>query len=454
MWWKRYIGSPVGISALPRDKLEHLYTISSEQLERMQSQEKALHSEINDITIETTRQLQMTTNKIGTTRGITTSTEDACPANYTASERRCAQLRATISQLTADRDQLEEEIAEQEDILAQYIEMHQVEMPVPKDSLLVGPFNNTDLRKIYGQLQLMAHTAPEECDRDDFFFCLDVLSGESKLLAKRMEEMRERFVKDCETKQEDLDALIAEATRIQRAVKKLQDQMESLTKKAENLRPVMPRVRKDLQNEVRALGSPEKELQEISKEVEELRAVKEKLKEECTTIGAELLLRPLDDVARKNEMEESVQLRQSKTSLDIELHELEQAKARIESNIKSTREAIEEAKRETEEMKKQCKTVQEASTGQKWKFDKLTNAKVSSNDLALIRKWSFQMTPDDMEKHVDQMREHIKLLEKRRNNLKRRTQQLTEQEKQYETQIVQLRELLAAGNINDDDLPA
>ena len=50
MWWKQFIGTPVGISALPRDKLENLYTLSCEQLQKMQNQEAALRSEINDIT--------------------------------------------------------------------------------------------------------------------------------------------------------------------------------------------------------------------------------------------------------------------------------------------------------------------------------------------------------------------------------------------------------------------
>ena len=420
----------------------------------MQSQEKALKSEINDIQIETTRQLQMSGNRISTIKGTDPSSDEVCPPNYSASERRCAQLRATISQLRADIDQVKDEIADQEDLLAQYIELHQVEMPVPKDSLLVGPFNNLDVRRIYWQLKVMAETSVDDADRDDLMFCLDVLSGESKILAKRMEEIRAQFVRDCETKQEDLDALIAEATRVQRAVRKLQDQMELLTKKTEKLRPIMPRARKKLQNEVKALGNPEEELKVITKEVEELKAEKERLKEECTAIGTELLLKPIDDVARKREMEESVQLRQMKTKLDIELHELEQAKIRMESNIKSTREAIEEARHETGEMKKQCEKVKAASTSQKWKFEKLMSAKVSSNDLAVIRKWSNQMTPGEMEKSVMQMREHLKLLEKRKSNLKRRNQQLAEQERQYEAQIVALRELLAAGKINDDDLPA
>ena len=451
MWWKRFIGTPVGISSLPRDKLESLYTLSYEQLQKMQNQESALKSEINDITFETTRQLSMVQNS---SIIVDATSDEVCPPNYSASERRCHQLRATISQMMADKDQLEAEIAEQQDLLCQYIELHQVEAPIPKDSLLVGPFNNTDLRKIYTQLKIMSETAVDDIDKDDFSFCLDVLSGESKILAKRMEQMRALFNEDCVARQEDLDSLITEATRIQRAVQKLHDQMETLTKKSESLRPVLPSVRKDLQTEINALGDTHTKLQRITKEIDALREQKEQLKDECTTIGAELLLRPLDDVARKNEMDESVQLRQKKTNLDLELHELEQTKLRLQSEIQTTKDMIDESNHEAEEMEKQCQIILDASNSQRWKFDKLTEAKVTNNDLALIREWSKKMTPDEMERSSEQMNEHITLLEKRKNNMKRRIKQLSEQEEQYESQIGALKELLDAGKINDEDLPA
>ena len=451
MWWKRFIGTPVGISSLPREKLENLYSLSSEQLQKMQNQEAALKSEINDITVETTRQLSMVQNS---SIIVDASSDEVCPPNYSASERRCHQLRATISQMMADRDQLDAEIAEQQDLLCQYIELYQVEAPIPKDSLLVGPFNNTDVRKIYTQLKIMAETAVDDIDKDDFSFCLDVLSGESKILAKRMEQMKALFNEECVERQDDLDSHITEATRIQRAVQKLHDQMETLTKKSESLRPVLPSVRKDLQNEVKALGDTHTKLEQITKEIDNLRKKKEELKDECTTIGAELLLRPLDDVARKNELEESVQLRQKKTNLDLELHDLEQKKLRLQSEIQATKDSIDECIHEAEEMEKQSQTILDASNSQRWKFEKLTEAKVTNNDLEVIRNWSKKMTPDEMERSNEQMKEHITLLQKRKRNMKRRITQLSDQEKQYEQQIVALKELLDAGKINDEDLPA
>lgn len=449
MWWKRFIGSPVAIVALSREKLEHLYTISDEQLERMQGQEKALNSEIHDITVETTRQLSVSSNKISTTKGMSKHSDEVCPANYSACERRCQQLRAVLSQLAADKDQVEIDIAESEDCLVQYAEVHQVESPVPKESLLVGPFNNTDVRKVYGQLQAMNASTTDENDREDFKFCLVILSGESKKLARWMEDMRAQFEVTCEEKQEELDALISDATRTQRAVQKIGDRMETLTKKLETLRPTLPRVRKDLQQEVQALGDTAGPLRQITAEVELLQKRRDTMKDECADITAEMLMKPIEEATKGDTMEESVQLKQQKTNLDIEMHELQQAKARNKSNIESTRESIEETRRETEEMKRQCQKIKDASDEQRWKFEKLMKANVSSNDLTMIRKWSRQMTLDELESAGGQLNDYVGQLEKRKGNMKRHISQLTEQENQYDEQISILRGLLTVGEIEE-----
>jgi chromosome segregation ATPase len=448
MWWKKFIGSPLGISSLPREKLHHLYAISSEQIQKMKSQDKALRSEIHDISVETTRQLfllqQSTMNVMDPT------SDEVCPANYSASERRCGQLRAKIAQILADTEQVDNEIAENANILAQYIELHQVEQPIPHESLLVGPFNCTDLRKIYTQLSIMAETAATDSDREDYLFCLDILSGESQLLARRMEEMKAQFEQDCLVKQEELDKALAEAQRADKAVRKLRDQMEFLAKKAEQLRPILPSVKKDLQNEVKTLGDTAGQLETLTREIERMRRRKEEYKEKLTTLGAQLLLRPLDDEERKSELDESIKIRQQKTLLDIELHELEQQRMRNESNLGYLKEWIAECERETAEMLQQSQKIREAADLQRWKFDKLNQAQITVNDLEFIQSCSTKMLPDELEKSSDQMREHIKLLEKRKATLKRRKVQLAEQEKQYEAQIQALEELFAAGKVSSE----
>lgn len=450
MWWKRFIGSPIGISALPRERLEHLYVVSDEQIQKMQSQESALRSEINDITVETTRQLSMAQQ---TSIIVDCDRDEVCPANYSASERRCHQLRAQISQLMADREQIDSEIYQQEDVLQQYIELHQIEQPVPKESLLVGPFNNTDLRKIYNQLTLLSRSAQTKSDREDITFCLDVLSGESKKLAKRMEQMKDEFGRSCIEKQEELDSLITEATKYQRLVQKLHDQMEALTKKSEMLRPILPSVRKDLQNEIKSMGDTKTQLREINNEVQKLRERKEELKNECQEISDEILLRPLDDVARRNEMNESVELRQKKTNFEIELHELEQTRNRLESTIASGRESIQDCINENQEMINQCEQIKKATDKQRWKFEKFSLANVTTNDIAFIRMWSRKMSPDELEKSIETLKDGIKLFKKRKINMMRRKEQFIEQEKQYQKQIDEMRELLQQGNIKDEDLP-
>jgi hypothetical protein len=446
MWWKRYIGSPLGISSLPRDKLHHLYTVASEQIQKMKSQERALRSEIHDISVETARQLFLLQQS--TMNVMDPNSDEVCPPNYSASERRCGQLRAKIAQILADTGQVDDEIAENSGLLSQYIDLHAVEQAIPCESLVVGPFNCSDLRRICNHLAVMADTAGTGSEREDCVFCLDILSGESRRLARRMAEFKTEFAAQCLVKQEELENHLADALRAERAVRKLTDQLEMMAKKAENLHPILPSVRRDLQNEVKALGDTEGELADLTREIDEMRALKDQHKATLTALGAQLLLRPLDDGDRKAELDESIRIRQQKTTLGIELHDLEQQRMRNESNLGYVREWTVDCEKETGEMTKQCERIREAADLQRWKFDKLEQARITVGDLAFIQTAATGLLPEELDKATEQKREHIKLLEKRKVTLKRRKVQLADQEKQYDTQIQALEELFTAGRVS------
>jgi myosin heavy subunit len=445
MWWKRFIGSPLGISALPRDKLEHLCIVSSEQLGKMQGQAKALSSEVHDLSVETTRQLfllQQSTMDV-----MHRGSDEVCPPPYSASERRAGQLRGKIAQIMADMDKVDEEIAANSEVLGQYIESHQVDPRIPRDSLLVGPFNNTDLRKIYTELSILAATTGTEADRDDFTFCLDILSGESRLLGRRIEEMRQQFNRGCIDKQEELDALIAEALRVQKCVRKLEDQMDLLSQKAEQLRPVLPSVRKRLQQDIKSLSSTDVEFAEVGEEIKSLRANKDQYKQRVAALRAELLAKPIHDVDRNAEIEQSIQLRQEKTELNIELHEKTQQKLCQESTIKSLEEAIEVSEQQKKVLLEQCDTIRRVSDAHRTQLNMLKQAQLAAQDLPAVIRWSHQILPDELDKSVEEIRERIKLMEKRGSTLERRIQQLIEQDRDYQDQIGRLEELLAAARM-------
>jgi chromosome segregation ATPase len=451
MWWKRFLGSPIGIRALPREKLEHLILVANEQMQKMKNQERALASEIHDLQVETTRQLGL--RQQSTMDVMDPNSDEVCPPRYSASERRCIQLRGKIAQMMADMEKVDTEIAGHEEVLSQYLELHQAESPVPRDSLLVGPFNNSDLRKIYTELSLLAGTTQNKNERDDFIFCLDILSGESKLLGRRIEEMRQQFNQDCVAEQENLDGLIAEGVRLQGCVRKLHDQMELLWKKAEQLRPIAPSIRKDLQNGIKQLSTTTEELGSVTQEVETLRQRRDEYREKLSTLSAELLERPLDDAGRQSEIDESVSLRQQRTRLEIELHELEQTELRNQSTIRSGLEAIEECEVETADIWAQCEKIRDATEGQRWKIEAMQDAHVSVNDVHMIARIAEKYLPDEIIKSIAETKEHISLLKKRNTTMKRRVSQLVEQEGDYQEQIVALQELLATGSsgLADED---
>jgi predicted nucleic acid-binding Zn-ribbon protein len=449
MWWKKFIGSPVGISGLPRDRLEHLYQVSTEQLQKFQAQERALRSEIHDITVETSRQLQMAQQT--TMTGMNPGSPEVCPPNYSASERRCLQLRASISQLMSDLEQIEDEIFEQEDILAQYLEQHHIETPIARESLMVGPFNNTELRRVFSQMSIMAETTLDEVEKEDLLFCLDVLSGESKILARRMEEMKSKFDEDCVAKQEELDSLVTNGLKLQHEIDKLGSKMNTLSRKSEAIEQISPNIRKELQKEIKLMGDTGSPLRQIGREVEKLKSERAELRIRLASVSSDMMSKTSQNAGKTADVEESAALQQRKTRLDLELHELEIAQTRNESNISGTREMIDQCRKEIEEIRQQCEMIREATTGEKWKFEKLSRANITLNDVVVIKEWSQKSTPNEMEKNAEQLREHVKLLEKRRASLRKRTSQLDEQGKQYERQIRELQGLLSSGRLAEEE---
>jgi chromosome segregation ATPase len=444
MWCKRFLGSPIGIRALPRDKLEHLILVSNEQIAKMKNQKRALSSEVHDLQVETTRQLFL--RQQSTMDVMDPDSDEVCPPRYSASERRCGQLRAKIAHLMADMEKVDSEISTHEEILTQYLALHQTEAPIPRDSLLVGPFNSTDLRKIYSELSFLAATTQNKGDRDDFQFCLDILSGESQLLGRRIEEMRQQFNQNCISEQENLDNLISEGVRLQNCVRKLHDQMDILWKKAEQLQPIAPSVRRDLQNGIKQLSHSTSNLEQIAQEVETLRTRRDEYREKLSTLSADLLAQPLDDLTRKAEIDESVRLRQKKTSLEMELNELEQTELRNQSAVNGVEEAIQECELEIEEILGQCEKVKEATEDQKWKVDALGKAKIGVNEIGMILRTMERFLPEELVKSIEEVKEHGNLLKKRYGTMKRRVIQLKEQEADYQAQIVALQELVMTGN--------
>jgi chromosome segregation ATPase len=442
MWWKRFLGSPFAVRALPREKLEHLVIISSEQIQKMKTHTRSLTSEVQDLQIETTRQLSLRP----TADATEPESDEACPPHYSAAERRCVQLRHKIAQLTADMEKLDNEILRREDVLGQHLEMHQAQSPVPRDSLLIGPFNSTDLRKIYSELTLLAATVPNKNDRDDFSFCLDILSCESSLLGRRIEEMRQEFTQNCLMEQETLDGLLGEGQKLQANIRKLDDQMDQLWKNADHSRPVAPGTRRDLQNEIRQLSVTTTDLDGLNQEIESLTVKRDEYKARLGALSGELLARPTDESGRKADIEESLHLKQRRTNLEIQLHELEQAEVQNQSSLLGLRESIDECEAETAEIREQCTRIRGATDDQRWKVDKLKQAKVTVNDVKMILRIMRRFLPQELEKSIEELREHMELLKKRTGTMKRRLTQLTEQQGDYETQIAALQELLATGN--------
>ncbi|KAH0791858.1 hypothetical protein GPJ56_004215 [Histomonas meleagridis] len=370
------------------------------------------------------------------------------PSNFTASERRCTQLQATISQMSADRDQLEMEIEEKQETLNKFIRFYVIDPPIPKDSLLVGPFNNTDLRKIYTNLRIMADTAYDSKERENFSLCLDILSGDSQILARRIVRMREKLDQECIEKQEYIEQLISTTAKSQKAVQKLRSKLESFHKKIQFVSPVLPNARNALKAEVEEIGDTEAVIQKLEEETKNLEKRKESLHLTISDFNSKPFVRPLSEYASEEEIEESKFLKKRKTELDLDLEKSQQRNLRLKSAIKTMKETIIENKQKTKEMKEQSKAIKNTTNEQRWKYEKMTEAKITNNDLVFVGMCAAKTTPNEMEESIQQMKEQIKAMRKKRSELKKKITQMVEQDKQYKEQVVKLEELLKVGTNN------
>jgi predicted nucleic acid-binding Zn-ribbon protein len=300
-------------------------------------------------------------------------------------------------------------------------------------------------------MSIMAETTLDDAEKEDLLFCLDILSGESKILARRMEEMKAKFDEDCVAKQEELDSLVTKGLRLQHDIDKLEGKLHTISRKSESIEQISPKATKDLQKEIDSMGDTTAPFRQISRDVEKLKSERNELRIRVASISSEMMSEPVENSANSSYVEESASLQQKKTRLDLELHELEIAQKRNESIISGTREVIGQCRKEAEEIRDQCEVIREATTGEKWKFEKLSRANITMSDVVVIREWSRKSTPNDMEKSLEQLKEHVKLLEKRRASLRKRTSQLDEQGKLYEDQIRELQGLLSTGQLGEDD---
>lgn len=439
MWWKKYIGNPHGVGELKRSQLEDLLIASCEQYEKMQKQQHALESEIKDLSVESIRKAKVESSAriLQNMKG-----SEICPSNYAASHHRASQLEAQLFQLKNDLAMLNDTISYDDEVLRQMVTAYQVEQPVPKQSLKIGPFNNSDLRKIMSFLTDLQNRTDDPEDLDEITLCINLLNGDSRSIGKFMSNIRENFENTREHFENEIDSITTQCQTYIKKTAKLRESMEALSKLSEQIMPQMPSVRRDLIARVESLGDTHTPYLEAEKNVKQLREKKESLKDECTEYASGMILQPLENGDQRKMLDESVQIKEDMLYKEMQINEQRQRTQMLESLVASAQEALKQSNNDIEDIKEQCRKVVLATDEKKGRIQELDNLSMKLRDVEIIQTLATKTTVDQISDYLKEMREKVDETKKRKTAVKMRVTTMKDQSKRFSKQIREMKDLL------------
>lgn len=439
MWWKKYIGNPHGVGELKRSQLEDLLIASCEQFEKMQKQQHALESEIKDLSVESIRKakVERTSHILQNMKG-----SEICPSNYAASHHRATQLEAQLFQLKNDLAMLNDTISYDDEILRQMVTAYQVEQPVPQQSLKIGPFNNSDLRKIMSFLQELRNRTEDPDDTDELTLCVNLLNGDSRSVGKFMNSIRENFENTREHFEEEIDSITNQCQTYIKKTTKLREAMEALSKLSEQIMPQMPSVRRDLIARVEALGDTHTPYLAAEKNVKKLRERREELKDECTEYASGMVLQPLESGDQRKMLDESVKIKEDMLYKEMQINEQKQRSQMLQSLVNSAQEALRQSYQDIKDIEEQCRKVTAATDQKSDRMKELDELSMKLKDVEVIQTLSTKTTVDQINDYLLQMRETVDETRKKKQALKLRVTTMRDQSKRFSKQIREMRDLL------------
>ena len=425
MWWKRFLECEGAISSLPHDSLTGMNMAAQTQLTKMQDQENALQSKINDVSFEICAMLA--------TENQSTLMQNF--ADISVDEQRARQLKATYSSLLYERELCEHEILAQETI-QEHLNVSEKSTELP-----------AQVRVVCGKLVEAAVGATDMTVRDDCLMCLDLITGRMKLIPDMIEQNKTFFRRKCAELRSQLDGLIRKTALSVKKVYQLNALLEDIVQKTDVTGPMLPKMKQQLKSELSQFGNTRRRLLDLKKEVDDLKAQRDKVENECSALSAEIMLKQADGGLSKEEMQEMIELRQKKMKLQIKQNELTQKHQLIESEIRGANEECDDVKKGIQEVENQTSLLKSAIEEQKRRFALLDKAGVSVDNFEMVWQYAHGVNFSAMEKELEQKKEHLKLIERRQKNVEEKGAKLLDQEEKIDAQIKSLSELLAAAQI-------
>lgn len=442
MWWKSFLETDTAITSLPYENVYKLNKSSILQLEKMQSHESELQAHIAEISVELCK-------FIANDEQIVLSSDPTTSPLLSGEEQRYQQLCEKLNNLQTEREQIEEEINYQETLL------HQLAMTDQKKNqqLKYGSTNFAQFPQVVQLCDLltdMALNSDKITERDEYLLCLDLISGGSRVLSTQIKQNKAYFIRRSTELKRELDGLLIKSAKKVAKVHEINQSLESIIQKADIVGPMLPKMEKQLKSEIKEFGDTRQKLLDIKRIVEEHKTKRDSLQNECANLSSSLLSQPLNSGLSQKEMDEQIQLKQIKMDESIRQNQLAQNKKLIESQMNDYQSSMEELEVENQEIENQCSVIQSAIKDQKWRFQRLKDAKIEPQHLETIVKLSKKLPLTEYEEQIAQAKEHLSILEKRKKSVKEKMQKQKDQELKFDTQIAQLTDLLEAAQFEKE----
>jgi hypothetical protein len=420
MWWRRFVDCRDAVRDLPPEKLTHLNNAALSQLKQMQERETSLRSKISEVAYDFCCLL---------------ATDDQTAflqefSEMSADEQRYRQLRATQERLQFELEKTNREILAQQMLQTEMgSSAHSSDLPTP-------------LRTICTKLTELALVSTEVADRDDCLYGLSILTGDLRFVSASIRQNSQIFQRHSNELRAEVDLLIKKTAR---SVKKVHDLGRSLEESAHPTAIAgasLQRVKEQLEGEIADFGDTREALLHAKQRWDALKMKRDDLQNECSAISAELLAGSIDTGLSTDELQAAADLRQKRIQLGVQESELRHRHKLLESEIRTVRDAQAEARKEIEECSEQTKILLRAIEDQKTKISLIEQASVGPTDVDIVIKCAGQGTLVDLRNTVEQKKELLQLMKRRKKNTIEKGATLLEQEKQIDSQMQNLTELL------------
>ena len=424
MWWSKFLGSPDGISHLSRPDLENLFRKSIDEMERIRFANKYLETEIKELEIQIRRKGISEKKNHKNMNGIDSDTN---PTFISASNQRLGSLIEKREQLKGESNEIQKIIVRDSRILKEMNKEYSHNQPFPKDSLKIGAFNNTDLRKISSLLFNM------EGEGTLFIKLIeDILNMDNTKVSMRIIDMEDSFIQTCIDLDNKLSLLISESNKINEYTSHLQS---SISDSIQNYSFSL-----DTQNVLSEVGQENEPLKDIQIKISSMKQKLEEINNDVLNLKDSSEHKPV--LAPASDISNSIKLRRELQDLDMSTQNLTKRQKIITEQINRQFEFIQKLSNEMNYDQQKINEMKLSLENTKRINNLIKTSQITPQYAPLILSYSSKQTPYQIYDSVMNLKKELTNLERQEKGIQRRISQLFSQNSLYNQQISELETLI------------